>query len=508
MVAKATILMNTGEDAAKDPTTEQKENIVRLREEQKGDETLTECWKDATEKRRQFYFRCVDDILYHTGQVLGRTVHQLVVPTNRRLEVMRIGHDSDWSGHLAAEKTYQRIAVSFFWPNMKSDITEYCRTCHSCQLRRRTTCWDRVPISAVIRPEQVFEVMNYDIIGPFSNKSNGYAWVLTCMDQCSRWVEAVPIRNLLAKTICEALLWIWTRTGIPRVVVADNATYNTAELTRELTKRLGISPRFSTPYHPEGNSLIERYQAVIKGMIHHAVHSGRKDWHRLIPFALWAYRETPNATTGVTPYEMVYGKPARGILLNLKETWAGEQLLPTKLSKSTAKYLEKLRLDLEAAKILATENSLKNQKRYVDRYNLRSRSKTFTEGDPVIILMPDSTNKLLKRWIGPAKIRRKLSENSYDVESDDGSIRRLHANHLRRYNERVLAVGIIFETDQAFGNVENVPLKRDEYPKNVDEAFQELNLDYLNSAQRDDVLRSYINTGRCSATGQVCVTQE
>ena len=164
----------------------------------------------------------------------------------------------------------------------------------------------------------------------------------------------------------------------------------------------------------------------------------------------------------------------------------GEQLLPTKLSKSTAKYLEKLRLDLEAAKILATENSLKNQKRYVDRYNLKSRSKTFTEGDPVIILMPESTNKLLKRWIGPAKIRRKLSENSYDVESDDGSIRRLHANHLRRYNERVLAV---FDTDQAFGNVENVPLKRDEYPKNVDEAFQELNLEYLNSAQRDDVLR-------------------
>ena len=49
VVAKATILMNTGEDAAKDPTTEQKENIVRLREEQKDDETLTECWKDATE---------------------------------------------------------------------------------------------------------------------------------------------------------------------------------------------------------------------------------------------------------------------------------------------------------------------------------------------------------------------------------------------------------------------------------------------------------------------------
>ena len=95
---------------------------------------------------------------------------------------MRIGHDSEWWGHLAVEKTYQRIPVSIFWPNMKSDITEYCQTCKSCEMRRRTTRWDRAPITAVIRPEQVFEVMNYDIIGPFSNK----------------WVEAVPVKNLLA----------------------------------------------------------------------------------------------------------------------------------------------------------------------------------------------------------------------------------------------------------------------------------------------------------------------
>ena len=241
----ATVTNSTIED----PTAIQKENIERIREQQKSDVTLRECWEDATRKRRQFYFRCIDEVLYHIGQVLGRTVHQLVVPAGQRAEIMRIGHDIEWSGHLAAGKTFQRIAVSFFWPNMKKEIKEYCRTCRSCQLKRRTTCWDRVPISAVVRPEHVFEVMNYDLIGPFMNKSNGFAWVLTCIDQCSRWVEAVPVRNLQAKTICEALLWIWTRTGIPRVVVADNATCNTAELTRELTKRLGVSPRFSTPFH-------------------------------------------------------------------------------------------------------------------------------------------------------------------------------------------------------------------------------------------------------------------
>ena len=148
--------------------------------------------------------------------------------------------------------------------------------------------------------------------------------MLTCIDQCSRWPEAVPLKNVTAESIVETLLWIFTRTGIPRIVVADNASYNTSECLR----RTGITPRFSTHYHPEGNSLIERYQGVIKAMIHHAVHSEKKDWHRLIPYGLWAYREIPNATTGVSPYEMVYGLPARGILSVLKETCTGEQVFP------------------------------------------------------------------------------------------------------------------------------------------------------------------------------------
>ena len=127
---------------------------------------------------------------------------------------------------------------------------EYCRSCESRQLRRKKTCWDRIPINPVVRPPHAFEIMNFDIVGPFVNKSSGYAYVLTCIDQCSRWPEAVPLRNVTAKSIVETLLWICTRTGIPRIVVADNASYNTSELTPEFLRRIGITPRFSTPYHP------------------------------------------------------------------------------------------------------------------------------------------------------------------------------------------------------------------------------------------------------------------
>ena len=84
----------------------------------------------------------------------------------------------------------------------------------------------------------------------------------------------------------------------------------------------------------------------------------------------------------------MYGRPALG----LKETSSGEQIIPTKLSESSKKYLENLKVDLEAAKTLATDNSNTHQERYTSRYNLRSKTKTFKEEDPMIILMSDSTN--------------------------------------------------------------------------------------------------------------------
>jgi hypothetical protein len=297
----------------------------------------------------------------------------------------------------------------------------------------------------------------------------------------------------------------------------DNASYNTSMLTTEFIRRLGVAPRFSTPWHPEGNSLVERYNAVIKKMIHHAIHSGVKEWDKLLPFMLWATRETPNATTGISPFELVYGRPARGPLAILRETWAGEQKIPTTLGEPAIKYMQRLKEDLEIAKDLAAENARKNQRRYTENYNLRSKEKTFDEGEKVIVLMADSGNKLYSRWIGPVKIRRKISENSYDVEMEDGSVRRLHANHLRKFHERIRAIGVIYENnddsddleyapivesgelvnsvgvvyenDREFGDLECIPVKLDNHDEPIEEKFKLLKLDHLSIEERNDVLK-------------------
>ena len=73
----------------------------------------------------------------------------------------------------------------------------------------------------------------------------------------------------------------------------------------------------------------------------------------MIPFALSAYREVPNETTGVAPYEVIYGHQARGILSALRETWTGEYHKSQTWKNSTKDYLEKLKQQLNIVKQIA-----------------------------------------------------------------------------------------------------------------------------------------------------------
>ena len=50
-------------------------------------------------------------------------------------------------------------------------------------------------------------------------------------------------------------------------------------------------------------------------------HTGRKNWDELLPYLLFAYREVPQVSTGFSPFKLVYGRPVRGPLDILRETW-------------------------------------------------------------------------------------------------------------------------------------------------------------------------------------------
>jgi len=180
----------------------------------------------------------------------------------------------------------------------------------------------------------------------------------------------------------------------------------------------------------------------------------------MLPFALFALRTAVNETTGVEPCLLTFGRRMRTPLQILKDNWIDRKPLPLDIAKSTSEYLRELETNLEISCEFANEHAELAQQRYSDRYNLRSRVKSFVPGDLVIYLAPSTTNKAFAQWQGPFPVVEVKSKYSYVIDID-GKRKHVHADHIRKFHSRVndtvqCNCAIIFESDREFGEVPTI----------------------------------------------------
>ncbi|KAK9537971.1 hypothetical protein VZT92_005539 [Zoarces viviparus] len=76
------------------------------------------------------------------------------------------------------------------------------------------------------------------------------------------------------------------------------------------------------------------------------------DWDQWLPYLLFAYREVPQASTGFSPFELLYGRQVRGPLDLLKDYWEN----PTSKGENVVAYVVKMRERLTKMSALAQEN--------------------------------------------------------------------------------------------------------------------------------------------------------
>ena len=427
-------------------------NSSDLINEQQTDETLLECIRLAKQRKGGYFIR--DSILFHKDRVCGHSVDQLVLPLNRRSDVLKLAHDK-CGFHQRHRKTIERIRRTFYWPNMRKDIVKYCDSCEPCQLHNRKLETDKTPIDSIERPELPGQHLMMDCVGPIDPPSSQrHIYLLVVIDVCTSWPFIYPIRNLTAQTVCDCLIDLFSNFGVPSVLSSDNGSNFTSQLTRCLLERIGCSPRYASPGHPSCHGKIERLNGTIKRLLHHVIIDNARKWHQFIPFIVWTLRESSSETTGISPYTLLYGHQPRGPLAILKESWTGENVLPSTLKMTDIEYLQNLNNKLKAVRDYADRNAVINQDRYVKNYNKNTKTKQFEKDQKVIVLIKDSSNHLLSRWqVGT--IAEVKSPFSYLVDLSNGARAHIHIDKIRPFIARAQA--IIFEQDKEFGDIHAMP---------------------------------------------------
>ncbi len=371
-------------------------------------------------------------LLYHLpGE--GRA-EQLVVPRQLRDQVLAMGHNIPWAGHLSNTKSHERIAARFYWPGLYGDVLNFCKSCPECQLtsKRKTNPYPLQPLPVIEVP---FTRIAMDIVGPLERTQSGYRYILVVCDYATRYPEAFPLRKVSARPIAQALLQLFSRVGIPQEVLTDQGTAFLSKTLKQVYSLLGIKGIRTTPYHPQTDGLVERYNQTLKSMLRKFVAANGKDWDRWLPYLLFAYREVPQASTGFSPFELLYGRQVRGPLDVLRETWEGPRSPKT---RSILAHVLKMREKMEEMAELVRANLGQAQAHQKAWYDKAARQRSLQPGQKVLLLLPTSENKLLARWQGPYEVVRKMGPATYEIDLPGRRKPRqtFHVNLLKEWHER------------------------------------------------------------------------
>ena len=120
---------------------------------------------------------------------------------------------------------------------------DQCLQCQRSKIQTHTHC-------NTLRYQQNVSVINIDIVGPLP-PSSGFTH-LTIMDRTTRWLEAIPLRDITTTEYARALISTW----IARFGVSLDMT---SAMWSTISSQFGIQVHRTTAYHPHANGLVARF---------------------------------------------------------------------------------------------------------------------------------------------------------------------------------------------------------------------------------------------------------
>ena len=83
-----------------------------------------------------------------------------------------------------------------------------------------------------------------------------------------QWPEAIPLMDIRTETVTDAFFSGWVaRFGTPTTITTDRGAQFESRLWDTLSNQFGIIRNRTMSYHPQSNSMVERFHRQLKDVI-------------------------------------------------------------------------------------------------------------------------------------------------------------------------------------------------------------------------------------------------
>jgi len=292
------------------------------------------------------------------------------------------------------------------------EVKRYVEGCDACQRNKNRTEQPAGKLMPNSIPDKAWTHISADFITKLP-LAQGYDSILVVVDWFTKMAHFVPTTE---KTTAEGLARlfrdnVWRLHGLPKSIIFNRGPQFAAELMRELNEMLGIKTKLSMAFHPQTDGQTERMNQELEQYLCMFIDHCQEQWPEWLGTAEFAYNNKAHSGTKVSPFEANNGWNLRmGFKLRKKGKF--------ERAERFAKRMEEVQGKAKAALAKAQEE----MRRYTDRK--RGEAVEYKMGDLVLLstkelkwqMVGRSSEKLVKQFVGPYKIKAIISSNVVELE--------------------------------------------------------------------------------------------
>lgn len=374
--------------------------------------------KNDLKAKRRYFIQKNTQLLCRKSKMNKHKSYKIYIPKSLIKSCLNLAHKS----HFGSTKTYNFFKDIYFWPGSLSDTKNFCATCESCiknKPKRLDTSTHFIPKAHLISGNQI----SIDIVGILPRSANNHNYILTIIDNYSRFLEAVPLTSITSNAIIKALNNYFSLFGVPKVIISDNGSYFTSKEFQSFINGLNIQHNKSSIFYPKSNGLLERSHSILKQSIA-AISQETFNWDKnLLLFKLY-YNNSLHKGTGFSPAQLFFGRDLNTpISLNI----------PAKEAKN---YEEQFK-EIQEMQSRARKKIQELETKMSEELNNTNTTvpKLFQVEDTVFLKSLITPSALQPKFNGPYKILKQLRNDNFIIQdSQDPSAKtiKIHKSKLYR----------------------------------------------------------------------------
>ena len=298
------------------------------------------------------------------------------LPQSLRDDIFQAYHTD--LGHQGRDRTLSFIKRCFYSPGLENYIKQRIQTCGRCI--RRKSAPAKAPELVNITSSAPMELICIDCLC-LERSKGGIENILVITDHFTKYAQAIPTRNQSAYTTAKALYEnFFVHYGFPAKIHSDMGANFESKLIRKLCDITGIKKTRTTPYHPMGNGMVERFNKTLLNMLGTLQEHQKADWKAHVSTLTHAYNAAIHDSTGFSPYYLMFGRHPRLAMDAFLGIGSGDEK-----PKSRQNYSDRLKDRLQFAYKKASEEGKKAGETYKKYYDRKVRHAVLEPGDRVLV---------------------------------------------------------------------------------------------------------------------------